>query len=140
MLDYKSHIAEGSMFNTPPCFAIFTIRETLKWLKALGGVNKMYEMNREKAKLLYDEIDRNLMFVGTVEKESRSLMNICFIMNEQYKPLEDEFMKFTQTKGMTGLKGHRSVGGFRASTYNAMPKKSVLALASAMQEFGRKCM
>ena len=75
------------MFNTPPCFVIFTIRETLKWLKKLGGVNKMYEMNKEKAKLLYDEIDRNPIFVGTVEKESRSLMNICFIMNEQYKPL-----------------------------------------------------
>ena len=135
MLDYKVHIAEGSMYNTPPCFAIFTIRETLKWLKSLGGVNKMYEMNKAKAKLLYDEIDRNPLFVGTVEKDSRSLMNICFIMNEQYKALEEEFMEFTKKKGMVGLKGHRSVGGFRASTYNALPSESVQALVDAMQEF-----
>jgi phosphoserine aminotransferase len=135
MLDYKSHIAEGSMFNTPPCFAIFTIKETLKWLKSIGGVNKMYEMNKDKAKLLYDEIDRNPMFVGTVEKDSRSLMNICFIMEEKYKALEEDFMKYAQSKGMVGLKGHRSVGGFRASTYNALPKESVQALVDAMKEF-----
>ena len=92
-------------------------------------------MNKEKAKLLYDEIDRNPMFVGTVEKESRSLMNICFVMTEQYKALEEDFMKFAQGKGMVGLKGHRSVGGFRASTYNALPKESVQALVAAMQEF-----
>ena len=95
----------------------------------------MYEMNKAKAKLLYDEIDRNPLFVGTVEKDSRSLMNICFIMNEQYKALEEEFMEFTKKKGMVGLKGHRSVGGFRASTYNALPSESVQALVDAMQEF-----
>ena len=135
MLDYRTHIAEGSMYNTPPCIAIYTVRETLKWIKSLGGVNKIYDMNKEKAKLLYDEIDRNPMFVGTVEKESRSLMNICFVMTEQYKALEEDFMKFAQGKGMVGLKGHRSVGGFRASTYNALPKESVQALVAAMQEF-----
>ena len=135
MLDYKIHIAEGSMYNTPPCFAIFTIRETLKWIKSLGGVNKLYEMNKEKAGLLYNEIDRNPLFVGTVEKDSRSLMNIDFIMTDDYKALEEDFMKFAQSKGMVGLKGHRSVGGFRASTYNALPKASVQALVDAMQEF-----
>jgi phosphoserine aminotransferase len=135
MLDYKTHIGEGSMFNTPPCFAIYTVRETLKWIKSLGGVKEIQKMNQAKAKLLYDEIDRNPLFVGTVEKDSRSLMNICFVMNEQYKALEEDFMKFAQSKGMVGLKGHRSVGGFRASTYNALPIESVKALVEAMQEF-----
>lgn len=135
MLDYRTHIKEGSMFNTPPCFAIFTVKETLKWLKNLGGLKKIEQMNIEKAGLLYNEIDRNKLFVGTAEKDSRSLMNICFVMKEEYKELEAEFLAFVQSKGMVGLKGHRSVGGFRASTYNALPIESVQALIETMKEF-----
>lgn len=135
MLDYTTHIKEGSMFNTPPCLPIYTCMETLRWLKKLGGVKKMQEMNEAKAKVLYDEIDRNKMFVGTAEKDSRSIMNICFVMNEQYKDLEAEFLTFAQSRGMVGLKGHRSVGGFRASTYNALPIESVKALVDVMKEF-----
>jgi len=135
MLDYRTHIKEGSMFNTPPCFAIFAVRETLRWIKSLGGVAKMYEINKAKAKLLYDEIDRNTMFKGTAETEDRSLMNICFVMNEQYQDKEDAFMDFAKTNGMIGIKGHRSVGGFRASCYNAMPIESVQALVDCMKEF-----
>ncbi|NLF41692.1 MAG: 3-phosphoserine/phosphohydroxythreonine transaminase [Bacteroidales bacterium] len=135
MLDYTTHIKEGSMFNTPPCLPIYTCMETLRWLKKLGGVKKMQEINEAKAKVLYDEIDRNKMFVGTAEKDSRSIMNICFVMNEQYKDLEAEFLTFAQSRGMVGLKGHRSVGGFRASTYNALPIESVKALVDVMKEF-----
>ncbi|NVN95780.1 MAG: 3-phosphoserine/phosphohydroxythreonine transaminase [Bacteroidetes bacterium] len=135
MLDYRTHIKEGSMFNTPPCFAIFTVRETLRWIKSLGGVEKIYEMNKAKAKLLYDEIDRNSMFKGTAEKEDRSLMNICFVMNEKYQDKEDAFMELAKANGMVGIKGHRSVGGFRASTYNALPIESVQALVDCMKEF-----
>ncbi len=135
MLDYRTHIKEGSMFNTPPCFAIFTVRETLRWIKSLGGVEKMYEINKAKAKLLYDEIDRNTMFKGTAEIEDRSLMNICFVMNEQYQDKEDAFMDFAKANGMIGIKGHRSVGGFRASCYNALPIESVQALVDCMKEF-----
>lgn len=135
MLDYRTHIKEGSMFNTPPVFAIYAVNETLKWVKEMGGVEKMYELNKKKAQLLYDEIDRNTMFVGTAEKESRSLMNICFVLNEQYKDKEAAFLEFAKSKGMEGLKGHRLVGGFRASTYNALPIESVQALVDCMREF-----
>lgn len=135
MLDYRTHIKEGSMFNTPPVLPIFTINETLKWIKGIGGVKKIEEMNKAKAQLLYDAIDNSKMFVGTVEKDSRSLMNICFVMKDQYKDKEEAFMEFTKTKGMVGLKGHRSVGGFRASTYNALPIDSVQALIDCMHEF-----
>lgn len=135
MLDYRTHIKEGSMFNTPPVFAIYAVNETLKWMKEMGGVEKMYELNKKKAQLLYDEIDRNPMFVGTAEKESRSLMNICFVMSEQYKDKDAAFLEFAKSKGMEGLKGHRLVGGFRASTYNALPIESVQALIDCMQEF-----
>ncbi len=135
MLNYQTHIDGGSMFNTPPCLPIYTCLETLRWLKKLGGVKIMQKMNQEKATLLYDEIDRNKLFVGAAEKESRSIMNICFVMKEEYKELEADFLKFTADKGMSGLKGHRSVGGFRASTYNALPKESVQALVDAMKEF-----
>ncbi len=135
MLDYRTHIKEGSMFNTPPCFAIYTLRETLKWIKSIGGVEKMYEINKAKAKLLYDEIDRNSMFKGTAETEDRSLMNICFVMNEKYQDKEDAFMEFAKANGMIGIKGHRSVGGFRASCYNALPIESVQALVDCMKEF-----
>ncbi|HEX7410967.1 MAG TPA: 3-phosphoserine/phosphohydroxythreonine transaminase [Bacteroidales bacterium] len=135
MLDYRTHIKEGSMFNTPPVLPIFTVKETLKWIKEIGGVKKIETMNKAKAQLLYDAIDNSKLFVGTVEKESRSLMNICFVMKDQYKDKEEAFMEFTKTKGMVGLKGHRSVGGFRASTYNALPIESVQALVDCMHEF-----
>ncbi len=138
MLDYKTHIEKESMFNTPPCLPIYTCMETLRWLKKIGGVKKMHEMNKVKAAVLYDEIERNELFVGTAEKESRSLMNICFVMKEEYKELESEFLEFAGSKGMVGLKGHRSVGGFRASTYNALPKESVEALVDVMKEFESK--
>jgi phosphoserine aminotransferase len=135
MLNYQTHIDNGSMFNTPPCLPIYTCLETLRWLKKLGGVKVMQQMNREKAQLLYDEIERNSMFVCPVESGSRSVMNVVFVMNEQYKDLEADFLKFTAERGMSGLKGHRSVGGFRASTYNALERESVLALVEAMQAF-----
>lgn len=135
MLDYRTHIAEDSMFNTPPVFSIFVMTETLKWIKKLGGLNAIYKLNKEKAAHLYNEIDRNKMFVGTAAKEDRSLMNICFVMNEEYKDKEDAFMAFAKERGMVGIKGHRSVGGFRASCYNACPVESIQALVNCMQEF-----
>lgn len=137
MLKYSTHIKDGSMYNTPPCFAIFTCLETLKWIKNLGGVSRIEEMNIEKANLLYDTIDHSNMFVGTVEKDDRSLMNICFVMKDPYKDQEDAFMEFSKNKGMVGIKGHRSVGGFRASVYNAMPLEGVQALVDCMLEFER---
>ncbi len=135
MLSYATHLKEPSLYNTPPVFAIYTCLETLRWIKNLGGVKAIEDMNLKKANLLYDAIDRSKMFVGTVEKESRSLMNICFVMKEPYKDKEEAFMEFTKPRGMIGIKGHRSVGGFRASTYNALPYESVQALVDAMQEF-----
>ncbi len=135
MLKYETHIENGSMFNTPPCLPIYTCMETLRWLKKLGGVEVMQKMNHEKADLLYAEIDRNPLFVGTAAKDSRSIMNICFVMQPEYQELEKTFLEFATGKGMVGLKGHRSVGGFRASTYNAMAKESVEALIGVMQEF-----
>ena len=135
MLDYRTHIKEGSMFNTPPVVPIYTALQTLRWLKALGGVKEMYKLNKEKAALLYTEIDRNKLFKGTAAVKDRSLMNICFVMNDEYKDLEAEFYQFATSKGMVGIKGHRSVGGFRASTYNALPKEAVIALVDAMKEF-----
>lgn len=135
MLDYRTHIKEESMFNTPPVFSIFVMTETLKWLKGIGGLNAIYKINKEKAALLYNEIDRNKMFVGTAAKEDRSLMNICFVMTEEYKDKEEAFMAFAKERGMVGIKGHRSVGGFRASVYNACPVESVNALVACMQEF-----
>ncbi len=138
MLNYQTHIDKGSMFNTPPCLPVFSALQTLKWLKDKGGIAAMEKMNIEKAGLLYDEIDRNKLFVGTTALEDRSLMNICFVMNEEYKDLEADFFQFATSKGMVGIKGHRSVGGFRASTYNALPKESIEALVAAMQEFESK--
>jgi len=135
ILDYRTHIKESSMFNTPPVFPIFVMHETLKWVKELGGLEAMYKLNKEKAELLYNEIDRNPMFVGTAKKEDRSLMNVCFVMAEGYKEKEADFMAFSKEKGMVGIKGHRSVGGFRASIYNACPLESVKALIACMQEF-----
>lgn len=138
MLDYKTHIAEGSMYNTPPCLPIYTIMETLRWLKSIGGVKVMEEMNKKKAQLLYDAMDSSKIFVGTVAKEDRSLMNICFVMKPEYAALEEEFMNFAKANNMVGIKGHRSVGGFRASTYNALPIESVQALVDCMKEFEKQ--
>ncbi len=135
MLNYKTHIESGSMFNTPPVFSILLMNETLKWVKRNGGLVAMQKLNQEKADLLYNEIDRNEMFVGTVEKDSRSLMNVCFVMSEKYKDKEEAFMTFAKERGMVGIKGHRSVGGFRASLYNSCPIESVKALVNCMQEF-----
>jgi phosphoserine aminotransferase len=135
MLDYRMHIKENSMYNTSPVLPIYAVLQTLKWLKALGGVEEMYRRNQEKAALLYAEIDRNKLFRGTAAVEDRSLMNICFVMNDEYQQLEGDFNKFATAKGMVGIKGHRSVGGFRASTYNALPKEAIEALIAAMQEF-----
>jgi phosphoserine aminotransferase len=138
MLNYKTHIAEGSMFNTPPVVPIYAALQTLRWLKELGGLEVMGKRNIEKATLLYDEIERNKLFKGTAAVEDRSIMNICFVMNEEYQELEAEFSKFATERGMVGIKGHRSVGGFRASTYNALPKESVQALVDCMKEFEKK--
>ncbi len=135
MLDYRTHLDKGSMFNTPPVFPIFVMKETLKWLKAQGGVEAIWEVNKKKAALLYAEIDRNPLFVGTAEKEDRSIMNVCFVMAPGYEDLQDEFLSFAKERGMVGIKGHRSVGGFRASIYNACPVEDVEALVACMQEF-----
>ena len=138
MVDYRTHVTNNSMFNTPPVFAIYALTETLNWLKSIGGVPEIYRRNQEKAALLYDEIDRNPLFVGTATEEDRSLMNICFVMAEGYEELAPEFLEFAKSQGMVGIKGHRLVGGFRASCYNALPKESVEALVACMQEFARK--
>jgi len=135
MLDYRVHIKEGSMYNTPPVLPVYTALQTLKWVKANGGVTGMQQINKAKAAILYDEIERNKLFKGTAAKEDRSVMNICFVMADGYQDVEEEFLKFAQSKGMVGIKGHRSVGGFRASTYNAMPEESVQALVDCMKEF-----
>ena len=138
MLDYNTHIKKDSMFNTPPVLPIFSALQTLKWYKEQGGVKVLQKKNQEKAAVLYDEIDRNKLFRGTVAVEDRSLMNVCFVMNDEYKVLEKEFADFAAAAGMVGIKGHRSVGGFRASLYNAMPIESVKALVQTMQEFEKK--
>ncbi len=135
MLDLRTHIDGKSMFNTPPVFAIYVMNETLKWLKGIGGVEAINKINQEKADLLYGEIDRNPLFVGTAAKEDRSIMNVCFVMAPGYEELQDEFMAFAKARGMMGIKGHRSVGGFRASIYNACPIESVQALVDCMREF-----
>ena len=136
MLNYQTHIEGGSMFNTPPVLPIYSAMLTLRWIKANGGVEEMQRRAKKRAELLYGEIDRNKMFRATVaDPEDRSYMNICFVMNDEYKDLEAEFMKFATERGMVGIKGHRSVGGFRASCYNAMPIEGVQALVDCMQEF-----
>ncbi|MCQ2139115.1 MAG: 3-phosphoserine/phosphohydroxythreonine transaminase [Bacteroidales bacterium] len=135
MLDLRTHVDKDSMFNTPPVFSIFVMNETLKWVKSMGGVEAIHAINEKKAKTLYDEIDRNSMFIGTAEKDSRSIMNVCFVMAPGKEDLQDEFMAFAKSKGMVGIKGHRSVGGFRASIYNACSQEDVDALVACMQEF-----
>jgi phosphoserine aminotransferase len=136
MLQYQTHVDGGSMFNTPPVLPIYSALQTLRWIKKEGGVEEMQRRAKERADLLYGEIDRNKLFRATIaDPEDRSYMNICFVMNDEYKELEPEFMKFATERGMVGIKGHRSVGGFRASCYNAMPLESVQALVDCMQEF-----
>ena len=136
MLDYRTHIEKESMFNTPPVLPVFAALQTLKWLKQKGGVEAMLKINEEKAGMLYDEIDRNKLFIPTVvNEEDRSIMNVCFVMSDGYKELEADFLSFAGARGMVGIKGHRSVGGFRASLYNAMPHESVNALVQAMKDF-----
>jgi phosphoserine aminotransferase len=139
MLDYKTHIDKGSMFNTPPCVAIYAAMHTLRWYKEQGGVAAMHKLNMEKAALLYEEIDRNPLFTsGIGDENDRSIMNVTFVMNEEYKEKEADFLAFATGRGMSGLKGHRSVGGFRASIYNAMPRTSVEALIETMQAFEKQ--
>lgn len=138
MLDYRTHIAGGSMFNTPPVVPIYTAMQNLRWIKANGGVAAMDKLANERANILYSEIDRNRLFRGTANEEDRSVMNICFVMNDEYKDLEADFMKFATDNGMVGIKGHRSVGGFRASCYNAMSVEGVKALVDCMQQFEKK--
>jgi phosphoserine aminotransferase len=136
ILDYKVHIDNESMFNTPATVSVFGCMLTLRWLKENGGLAAMEKLNIDKAKILYDEIDRNKLFQSTVpNKEDRSRMNVCFVMTPEYAQYEKEFDTFAASQGMIGLKGHRSVGGFRASLYNAMPLDSVKALVKTMQEF-----
>jgi phosphoserine aminotransferase len=136
MLDYRTHKDKGSMFNTPPCVPIFAAMHTLRWYKEQGGVAAMYKLNIEKASILYDEIDRNSLFVSGIENpDDRSIMNVTFVMKDEYKEKEADFLALAAENGMSGLKGHRSVGGFRASIYNAMPKSSVVALIDTMKAF-----
>ena len=135
MLDYRTHVEKGSMFNTPPVVPVYCAMQNLRWIKAQGGVEEMERRAYARAELLYAEIDRNKLFRGTAVKEDRSLMNICFVMNDEYKDLEADFLKFASEKGMVGIKGHRSVGGFRASCYNAMPIEGVKALVECMKEY-----
>lgn len=138
MLNYQTHVDKDSMFNTPPVVPIYAALQTLKWYKEQGGIAAMEKKDKENAAILYDEIDRNKLFHGTVVPEDRSIMNVCFVMNEEYKDLEEEFAKFASAAGMVGIKGHRSVGGFRASLYNAMPKSSVEALIACMKDFEKQ--
>jgi phosphoserine aminotransferase len=136
MLDYRTHIEKESMFNTPPVVPIYAAMHTLRWYKELGGVAAMYKLNIEKADILYDEIERNTIFKSNIERvEDRSIMNVTFVMKEEYKEKEADFLTLATSRGMSGIKGHRSVGGFRASIYNAMPRSSVEALIDAMKDF-----
>ena len=132
MLDYTTHIKKESMFNTPPVFAVYVSMLTLQWLKALGGVEQIEKMNQEKADLLYNEIDRNPLFTGTAKKEDRSNMNVCFLLTDENK--KDAFDKLWNETGIRGIKGHRSVGGYRASIYNSMPIESIQVLIDVMQK------
>ncbi len=136
MLDYRTHIKKGSMFNTPPVLPIFTALQTLRYYKQLGGVPELERRDLEKAALLYKAIDESNMFTGTVsDPADRSIMNVCFVMTPQYKELEPSFIDFCKARGIVGIKGHRSVGGFRASLYNALPIESVRVLVEAMHDF-----
>lgn len=133
IMDYRNHIKEGSMLNTPPVFAVYVCMLTLRWLKSMGGIAAIEKLNNEKAALLYAAIDNNQLFKGTVNKSDRSKMNVCFIMNNP--ALEAPFLQFTKDYGIVGIKGHRLVGGFRASLYNALPLSSVEVLVQLMNDF-----
>jgi phosphoserine aminotransferase len=135
MLDYEIHIKGESMFNTPPVYSIYVSMLTLEWLKKNGGVAWIDQRNQQKSDLLYGEIDRNSLFSGTAEKEDRSRMNATFVLKDESQT--DEFSKLLADANISGLKGHRSVGGFRASMYNAMPVESVQVLVDVMKEFER---
>ena len=135
MMNVNTHVENGSMFNTPPVFPIYVLSQTLRWLKAEGGVAAIHERNERKAAMLYAEIDRNPLFKGTAAVEDRSSMNICFVMNDGYEALADEFFAMAKERGMVGIKGHRLVGGFRASCYNACPVEAVEALVKCMRDF-----
>lgn len=135
MLDYMTHVKNGSMFNTPPVVPIYCAMKNLEWIKANGGVEEMDRRARKRAEILYGEIERNKLFKGTAAEEDRSVMNICFVMNDEYKELEADFLQYATDKGMVGIKGHRSVGGFRASCYNAQTIEGVEALVQCMKEF-----
>jgi len=136
MLDYRTHVDKGSMFNTPPVVAIYAALHTLRWYKKQGGLSAMHTLNLEKARILYEEIERNPVFVSNIsDEEDRSIMNVTFVMSEDYREKEGDFLAFATERGMSGIKGHRSVGGFRASIYNAMPISSVQALIDTMKEF-----
>ena len=135
LLDYRTHVEKGSMFNTPPVVPIYCMLENLRWIKKNGGVEAMAKIAQERADIVYGEIDRNKLFRGTVVEEDRSLMNICFVMNDEYKELEKPFLDFATERGMVGIKGHRSVGGFRASCYNAQTIEGVNALVACIKEF-----
>lgn len=139
MLDYRTHVKKGSMFNTPPVLPIFTALQTLRYYKQLGGVKELEKLDMAKATVLYDAIDSSKMFTGTVtDPADRSIMNVCFVMAPEYKELEKDFINFASERGIVGIKGHRSVGGFRASLYNAMPMESVQVLVQAMKDFEAK--
>ena len=139
MLNYETHVKKGSMFNTPPVLPIFSALQTLKYYKQLGGVKVLEKMDMDKAEVLYNAIDSSKMFVATVPNhEDRSIMNVCFVMKPEYKDLEKYFIDFATERGMMGIKGHRDVGGFRASLYNALPMESVKALVDVMKEFEAK--
>ena len=135
MLDYRTHVEKGSMFNTPPVVPIYSALETLRWIKAQGGLKAMDKLAHDRAEILYAEIDRNKLFRGTAHEEDRSLMNICFVMSDEYKELEKPFLDYALSCGMVGVKGHRSVGGFRASCYNAQTIEGVEALVKCMKDF-----
>lgn len=137
MLNYKTHIDGGSMYNTPPVFPIYVALENLRWIKAQGGVREMQRRAELRSQMLYDEVDSNRLFKGTAAVEDRSLMNIDFVMADEYQDLEAEFLQFATSKGICNIKGHRSIGGFRASCYNAMPVEGVQVLIDCMKEFER---
>lgn len=139
MLDYRTHVKKGSMFNTPPVLPIFTALQTLRYYKQLGGVKELEKLDMAKATVLYDAIDSSKIFTGTVtDPADRSIMNVCFVMAPEYKKLEKDFIDFASERGIVGIKGHRSVGGFRASLYNALPMESVQVLVQAMKDFEAK--
>ena len=133
MMKYKTHADANSLYNTPNCFCIYVCGKVFKWLKKMGGLEEMKRRNEEKAKILYDFLDSSRLFKGTVRKEDRSLMNVPFVTGD--KEMDAKFVKAAEAEGLVNLKGHRTVGGMRASIYNAMPKEGVEALVAFMKKF-----